>query len=146
MAKPPPYPPKDKSVMRGTRKPSPKKNLMPMVGKLRDIKVDPMDYVRPPKRRGPAPKAPKAPKRPDGGRITPPKTPNRTYGGRITAPKPFTGSGGKFPSKIIKPYKGPKINRDDDLRDMFPKKKRTPTKPRGNPNAKYRIVPARKKK
>ena len=58
-------------------------------------------------------------------------------------PSPKRAAG---PSKIIKPFKGPKINRDDDLRDMFPRKKRTPTKPRGNPNAKYRIVPAKKKK
>ena len=131
MAKPPPYPPKDKRVMRATRKPSSMGKVMSMaIGK----KVDPMDYVRPPKRRGPAPKAPKRPY--DGPMIGPPDA-------RRPRPKPFTGSGGK---KIIKPYKGPKINRDDDLRDMFPKKKRTPTKPRGNPNAKYRIVPAKKKK
>ena len=139
MAKPPPYPPKDKRVMRGTRKPSPKKNLMPMVGKLRDMKVDPMDYVRPPKRRGPAPKAPKIPNRLYGGRMTDPKPPSK-----IT--KPFKGPFNGGPNKIIKPYKGPRIKRDDDLRQMGPRKKPNYTKPIGNPNAKYRIVPAKKKK
>lgn len=124
----------------GKRKPSPKKNLEEMVRKVRDKQVDPMDYVRPPRRRGPAPKAPKIPNRPyDGPMIGPPDA-------RRPRPKPFTGSGGKFPSKIIKPYKGPRIKRDDDLRLMGPRKKPNYTKPRGNPNAKYRIVPAKKKK
>ena len=143
----------------GKRKPSPKKNLEKMVRKVRDMKVDPMDYGRapkaagkaigkrpyppkdsPPRRRGPAPKAPKIPNRPyDGPMIGPPDA-------RRPRPKPFKGPLKRDPNKIIRPYKGPRIKRDDDLRDMFPRKKRTPTKPRGNPNAKYRIVPAKKKK
>jgi hypothetical protein len=116
-----------------------------MVGKARDMKVDPMDYVRPsraggkaigkkpyppkdspPRRRGPAQKIPK---RPYDGPMIDPKPPSKII-------KPFKGPFKGGPSKIIKPYKGPKIKRDDDLRDMFPKKKRTPTKPRGNPNDK----------
>ncbi|CAB4847646.1 unannotated protein [freshwater metagenome] len=138
------------------RKPSPKKNLGKMVGRARDMKVDPMDYVRPsraggkaigkkpyppkdspPRRRGPAQKIPKRPY--DGPMIGPPDA-------RRPRPKPFTGRDGKFPSKIIKPFKGPRIKRDDDLRLMGPRKKPNYTKPRGNSNAKYSIVPAKKKK
>ena len=157
---PPPPPPRPKPRVGGKalekRKQSIKKNLEKMVGRARDIKVDPMDSVRPSRAGGKAigkkPYPPKdSPPRRRGP--VPKEIPNRTYGGRMTNPrfpskitKPFKGPFKGGPSKIIKPYKGPRIKRDDDLRNMLPRQKPKYIKPRGNPDAKYRITPAKKKK
>lgn len=118
----PPYPPSPPTPMQ-------QKQLKKMMGKARGMKVDPLDYVRPP------------------SRITKPfKAPFRGGPSKIIKPYKKPPSGGKQGGGVIqKPYKGPKINRDDDLRNMLPRQKPKPSKPRGNPNATYRIVPAKKR-
>jgi len=109
--------------------PTQRKKIEKMIGKAIGKKVDPMDYVRPPRAGGKA----------IGKKPYPPKDSSPRRRGPAPA-KPM-------PRAVIeKPYKGPKIKFDGDLRQIGPRKKPKPSKPRGNPNAKYRIVPAKKKK
>ena len=62
---------------------------------------------------------------------------------RRIAPRPEDSMRGLFPSLPRRPK--PKVTGQlrTDLRDMYPKKKRTPVKPRGNPNKQYMIKPAK---
>jgi len=99
MAKPPPYPPKDKRPKRATRKPSSMGKVMSFaMGK----KVDPMGYIRPkPKKRTGKTVVPKSSK---------PKPPsNTTYPPSLShkqlAPRPKQGS-----KAALLPYQGPKRN------------------------------------
>jgi len=62
---------------------------------------------------------------------------------RRIAPRPEDTSRGLFPSLPRRPRPKGTVELRTDLRDMYPKKKRTPVKPRGNPNQKYMIKPAR---
>jgi hypothetical protein len=156
MAKPPPYPPKSSGrTMTGPKKkglkhpsfagsdtepynvrpqkpkpkPKPKKNLGKMVGKARDMKVDPMDYVRPSRAGGKAiGKKPYPPKDSPPRRQIPKRPiPKRPYDGRMTDPKPPSRITGPFkggPSRIIKPFKGPKTRDKDILRMLLAKKKK----------------------